>query len=57
LRGVSATRIKASDQVIRDARSAKFVSVPNAKKLPASAKVERTRFISAFQQPQSMSRF
>ena len=40
LRGVSATRIKANDQAIRDARSGKFVSVSDAKKRSASTKVE-----------------
>jgi len=40
LRGVTATRIKANDQTIRDARSGKVVSVPDTKKRPTSTKAE-----------------
>ena len=40
LRGVSATRFKAHDPVIRDARHGKLVSMPDAKRRPASTKVE-----------------
>ena len=40
LRGVIATRIKANDQAIRNARSGKFVTVPDAKKRPASTKMQ-----------------
>ena len=40
LRGVTATRIKANDQAIRDARSGKLVPVSDAKNRPATTKVE-----------------
>ncbi len=40
LRGVTATRIKADDQAIRNARSGTFVSVSDAKKPPASTKMQ-----------------
>lgn len=40
LRGVTTTRIKANDQVIRDARSRALVSVSGAKRRPASTKLE-----------------
>lgn len=39
LRGVTATRIKANDQAIRDARSGQWVSVSDAKKRPAATKM------------------
>lgn len=40
LRGVTATRIKASDQAIRDARSGQFVPMPKAKKQSSSTKIQ-----------------
>ena len=40
LRGVTATKTKASDQAIRNARPAKLVSVSDARKRPASGKME-----------------
>ena len=40
LRGVTATRIKANDQSIRDARSGQWASVSDAKKRPAATKMQ-----------------
>ena len=42
LRGVTPTKIKANDQMIRDARNRKLVPVSGAKKRPTSTKMETT---------------